>query len=599
MADKKPFYDYFQHELAFLRHSGQRFAERHPKIAKRLDFKGTESQDPHVERLLQSFAFLTGRLQQEIDRNYPLLSTAILETLYPQFTAPAPSCATVHFNYTELSGKITEKFVIPKGTTLYDQKIEGHPIFFQTAYETTIYPLQIKECSLVSSEHYPILEGVFQSHLGIKVTLASLIGGFANLELNPLRLYINGDFILQKQLLEGIFLRDPAACVFINDDMLTAEPVDVRPVGYTENQMLFPFPSHGHPGYQLLQEYFIYADKFMYLDLVPLMPLPNAKEITFLIPLSDQVPIAQNRFTHHSLLLGCTPVINLFKKTTEPLRFDQRRIEYRVIPDIRREDSTEIYRIEKVLGLKTSQQTPTTYAPYFSYQHHLQEQKQQSFWHARAVFDETTTDLKREVYLSFVDFDFNPLSPADETIYTEVLCTNRSLPNQLNKGDSLKSDLSLPVKDIRLVTRPTPQLYTNKTAESLWRLVSHLSIDYLTLTRDEQLMTLKELIQIYGHLSDERPIPELNLITEIQTKPVVRRMFYEAWRGFAPGTKIDLTLQSSPLEETSSFLFASVLNSVFSFFTTVNAFTELEIRYVNRPGVHKRWPPQSGTKTLL
>ena len=70
--------DYYRREISYLRESGDHFAQRYPKVAQRLSFSGSESKDPHTERLLESFAFLTARVQREIDREFPLAAMAVL-----------------------------------------------------------------------------------------------------------------------------------------------------------------------------------------------------------------------------------------------------------------------------------------------------------------------------------------------------------------------------------------------------------------------------------------------------------------------------------------------------------------------------------------
>ena len=79
---------YYKSELTYLRRMGGVFAERYPKVAKRLELGRDECTDPHVERLIEAFAFLTGRLQHEIDSEFPDITSALLNILYPQLTSP-------------------------------------------------------------------------------------------------------------------------------------------------------------------------------------------------------------------------------------------------------------------------------------------------------------------------------------------------------------------------------------------------------------------------------------------------------------------------------------------------------------------------------
>ena len=81
--------DYYRREMSYLRESGDHFAQRYPKVAQRLSFNGSESKDPHTERLLESFAFLTARVQREIDREFPMAAMAVLENICPNLTQPS------------------------------------------------------------------------------------------------------------------------------------------------------------------------------------------------------------------------------------------------------------------------------------------------------------------------------------------------------------------------------------------------------------------------------------------------------------------------------------------------------------------------------
>ena len=55
---------HYERELTHVRELAKQFAQLYPKIAQRLRIGDDQTQDPHVERLIQAFAFLTGRVRQ-------------------------------------------------------------------------------------------------------------------------------------------------------------------------------------------------------------------------------------------------------------------------------------------------------------------------------------------------------------------------------------------------------------------------------------------------------------------------------------------------------------------------------------------------------
>lgn len=58
------FNKYYQDELSYLREMGREFSQAHPDAAPYLSEAGA---DPDVERLLEGFAFLSGRIRQRLD----------------------------------------------------------------------------------------------------------------------------------------------------------------------------------------------------------------------------------------------------------------------------------------------------------------------------------------------------------------------------------------------------------------------------------------------------------------------------------------------------------------------------------------------------
>src|SRR4051794_33342842 len=88
---------YYNRELSYIRRLATQFATAHPKIAGRLRLGPDSSDDPHVERLIEAFAYLTARVRHKLDDDFPELTEALLGVLYPHYQAPVPSMAVVQF----------------------------------------------------------------------------------------------------------------------------------------------------------------------------------------------------------------------------------------------------------------------------------------------------------------------------------------------------------------------------------------------------------------------------------------------------------------------------------------------------------------------
>src|SRR6478736_10311706 len=98
---------YYERELDYLRKMAGQFAEKNPKVASRLVLEPTKCEDPHVERLLEAFAFLAARIHLKIDDEFPEITEALLSILYPHFIRPIPSTSIVQFHLDPEQGKMT------------------------------------------------------------------------------------------------------------------------------------------------------------------------------------------------------------------------------------------------------------------------------------------------------------------------------------------------------------------------------------------------------------------------------------------------------------------------------------------------------------
>src|SRR5262245_57482054 len=96
---------------------GAEFAAKYPKLAGRLQLEADRCEDPHVERLLEGFALLAARVHLKLDDDFPEISTALLEALYPHYLRPVPSMSVVQFQL-DPKQPITTSLNIPKGSVL-------------------------------------------------------------------------------------------------------------------------------------------------------------------------------------------------------------------------------------------------------------------------------------------------------------------------------------------------------------------------------------------------------------------------------------------------------------------------------------------------
>jgi type VI secretion system protein ImpG len=205
-----------------------------------------------------------------------------------------------------------------------------------------------------------------------------------------------------------------------------------------------------------------------------------------------------------------------------------------------------------------------------------------------------------DIMLSFRDFDFQPAKPADEVVFAHVLCTNRALSSELSSYAMLHTDVSLPVKSIATLKKPTRPVAPPLGGQALWRLVSHLSLNYLSFSEvKDSLIALREILTLYTFSDSPAVRHQIHGIREMDVRRIVRPLTTDGWRAFCRGTEVTLTLEPSSYTGSSAFLLASVLNHFFALHASMNSFTQLVIRREGREEGWKTWPPMPGAKAVL
>lgn len=590
---------YYHNEMSFLRHMGKAFSKRYPKIAHRLNFSPGETSDPHLERLLESFAFLTSYLQQDIDNQLPRLSGALLSILYPHLMTPIPPMSIVQFN-PSTAKPMTACHTVPRHFSLYTSSKSNDICNFRTGYDTEIWPIQVQNIELIHSE---TVDFTLSHHAYmLKISLKAFKTPFHKLDIKSLRFFINGTS-MEQIILYQLFFQEKIP-IAIQSKKGTAPKIlsddSIHSVGFNRDENLVPCPSNAHPAYGLLQEYFSFPQKFMFIDLKNL-DFSQAEEEAFLyIPIIDETAAQTITFPPYRLLLGCTPIVNLFHRTSEPIHFDHKKIDYRLVPDYRREISTEIHSIEKVFISSLNNTEVHEVEPYFSYTHTASNEKQTLFWNARRRETVNPDIPGTDLWLNFVNWDLTPEIPAANVAYASILCTNRALASLIPANTIFKTNDPIPAESILCLYPPTDTIYPPDEGATQWQLISGLATNYLSFSSGkESVEVLREILRLFNMSDKSRDIAPDCLIS-LETKPIVRRMGTDAWRGFAKGTEIILSVDEAYQNGgIDIFLFSQVLSHFFGLYTQINSFTQLTLQSIHKEGVWKTWPARAGEYQLI
>lgn len=607
--------DYYERELSYLRRSGTEFAKEYPKVAARLQLEPNKCDDPHVERVLEGFAFLAARIHLKIDDDLSEVSEALLSMVAPHYIRPIPAMSLVEFQLDPQQGKLTSRLTLPRGTALHSRPVRGVPCTFRTCYETSLWPIDIQDVSWVSPHQLsPPVAGT-QAIGAVRMELRCHEGvTLPQLALDRLRIHLNGESALVSTLYELLFNSCTAILVRPLDPEsptppLQLQPSALEPVGFGQDEGMLPYSSRSFPGYQLIQEYFAFPQKFYFADLTGMDRLPASfgpsAEIVFLIApfeRNDRRYVLEAGVSKETLRLGCAPIVNLFPQTAEPIRLDQRRYEYPIVPDARRRLETGVYSVDEVLGDSPGRKGTLRYEPFYSYRHGLGEEGRELFWNARRKRSEWRDDEGTDVLISFADLSGQAVDPDADTITVRLTCHNGDMPSQLpfgsRAGDFRLEDGIASIGRIQTLTKPTPMVLPPLGKAQLWRLISLLSLNYVSLVGGDP-EPMRELLRLYNFSQSAAADREIDGIIAVDSRPEYSRVESEYGLGFARGRSVQMEFDEDQFAGGGVYLFASVLERFLGLYASLNSFTVLSARTTQRREPLSEWPPRAGWKTLV
>ena len=595
--------NYYERELTFIRQLGAEFARKYPKIAGRLLLEPDKCEDPHTERLIEAFAFLSGRIHKKIDDDFPEITESLLNIVYPHYVNPIPSMTVVRF-------EPAKKTVAPAGhrleknTALYSKPVGGNPCQFTTAYPVTLWPVEV-----VSAELREPKRAVDHAQQVIVIRIKTLTNlTLSQLGWQSLRFFLNGPhqhvFHLYELLFNNTCQIELESISQQGETKVIPLPRGaIQPVGFNPDEGMIPYPRRSFPGYLLLFEYFCFPEKFLFLDL-------NGLDRTRSWDSSDTLDICiyLNRIAKSNLVinrdtfcLNATPAANLFRRIAEPIRVEQRKTEYQVIPDIRRQGATEIFSVDRVSSSSTASPGQVTdFKPFYSLRHHLDEEDLPGmavFWHLQRRASGKKEDDGTEVFLSFTDSNLRPDDPGVETLTVYTTCTNRDVPARLPFGDpagDFHLEMAAPVASISSLIKPTATRRPTLGGALQWQLISHLSLNYLSLVEGGE-DALREILKLYDFDDSPATRQQINGIAGVKSRHVTKRI----GQSFCRGVEVTLEFDEDKYVGTGLYLFACVLERFLGQYVSVNSFSQMVAKTLQKKEALKTWPPRNGNRILL
>lgn len=618
---------YYNRELQHVREMGAEFAAEYPKIAGRLGLEGFECADPYVERLLEGFAFLAARVQLKLDAQFPTFTQHLLDMVYPHYLAPVPSMAVVHLGPDLTQGTLAEGYVVPRDSTLRSVLVKGDQTAceYRTAHEVTLWPIEIAEVEYLSSTGAVVAIGV-PDVSGVKAAIRLRLRTTAGLKFNQLALdrlplFLRGSGELPMHVYEQLLAN--AVSVVVRPTVRPTpwhEVVNkskIRRVGFADHEALLPFGPQSFQGYRLLQEYFAFPSRFMFVEIGGLASAvrrceENELELIILLNRSDNT--LENALDVNHFDLFCTPAINLFPKRADRIHLSDKTFEYHILPDRTRPVDFEVYGVTSVVGIGAEADSDQEFLPFYAANDLTQHLNHRAYFALHRVPRVLSSKQRQsgprssyigsETNISLVDSAQAPYRSDLKQLALEILCTNRDLPMTMPIGKG-ETDFTLPlggpVKSVRCVAGPTKPQPPFADGEAAWRLISHLSLNYLSLGDSDESQgaaSLRELLSLYTGFGDSFAQRQVEGIRSVRAEPIIRRVPGGGPAAVARGLEVTITLDEAAFEGTGEFLIGAVLEQFFTKYVSINAFTETVVKTLDR-GEVMRWPTRIGRRHQL
>ena len=617
---------HYEAELTYMRDMGAEFANEFPKVANRLDLANTEIADPFVERLLQGFAFLTARIQLKMEAEFPTFTQSLLQMVYPHYAGPTPSMTIVNVTPSDALRTSPAGVALPAGTEL--RSLLGTEdqtnCVFRTAHALHLLPIELGEVEYLPSSAAVAglaLPDMMGAKAAIRLRLRSQGNlPFAKIPLERLSFYLGGPELARMRLYEqlsaqvvSIVIRPTERPVPWHERL---RPHALEPTGFAPEEALLPTLPQTFDGYRLLQEYYALPERFLFFTLTGIDRAAArcaGQELDIFILLDRSEPTLASLAPDH-MRLNCTPAINLFPKRSDRVNVTMSETEHLVVPDRMRPLDYEVFAINSMEGFSTDGGPTQPFFPFYAANDLSRNPGHRSYYMLRRQphlmssrsrqRGPRSSYLGHDVFVSLVDAEHVPVSDELRQLGLDLLCTNRDLAMSMPVGKQ-HTDFTIvvnaPVASIRCLVGPTAPRPSRSDGEMAWRFISHLGLNYLSLTDTDQVQgaaALRELLRLYVPPNNVRASRQLEGLLSVRAEPIVRRIPGAGPVCAGRGLQVQLSIDDAPFGGAGGILLAAVLDRFFAKYVSINAFTETVMTSPDRGHV-MRWPLRLGRRPVL
>ena len=565
---QKEFLALYHDELQTFRRRATSFSEKHPEAAAKLRLADGLADDPHVERLIESFAVTAARIRHKLEDSFPELSAGLLDALYPHLLAPQPSMSLV--SLTPAPDLKTVQHV-PRGFELLSGATNGDQCRFRTTQAVDLIPARIARIGYETNMHEASPSPFANARAALIIALAPLKrgGNFSTARLKTIRFHLSGAWeqasLLYMRLFTsgiGLKLSDAEGAT----DPLFLSKDHIQTAGFADEESLLPATANFNAGFRLLSEFFALKRKFLFFDISGFENWRgNAPVLTIYFDRQDLA--LKKQLSPESVTLNTTPVINLFRQRCEPVSLSNQREQYALVPDHRFRKTRKIHSIDQVYAVSGEEPAFICHPVYHA---QTADSTCSLFWQlVRDPYADEDDDCRISFSGSALDTDKHFVTRI------EALCTNGSLPGKLPyHAGNLQLLPAAPhsaIMSARCLMPFTPAVAQPLSGDQLWRFISHLRLSHISSGSDSG-QSLRNILYLYRKGEDADGHKFIESIQNVSPCPSMCRV---KQGGFAAATDFNIRFSANSLNPEEIFLFATVLNQFLSLYTSINSFSRV------------------------
>lgn len=584
---------YFQDEINYLRSLAKEFSNKHPTHASMFS---TGAKDPDIDRLVESFAYLTARLHERLDNQYTQVAESYLSVLCPQLLRPIPSIAFIEISADRLQLKKSQ--VLKKGVQMHSRENLNPRIYFQTCLPLMVYPFNISKVETKASSESNELIITFELNKGTILSQSELNKLPINIVHDDARFTHNWYLWLTQYIKRAYFKTDRS------DDIVD---VSIKPFGFSNDELWLPKGDEDLPSHRILRQFFAFPEFFTAIKIEDISCLKNLDienkfelHIDFgnksLSGLMRDIP--ENVFKLH-----CVPAVNLFDANTQFL-LDYTRREYQLIPNKFESEYYEIYSVESVVGTERGINGKSVeFQPFYNRKSLFEKQskkEEKAFY--RTSFKNIQSRQKgrmvndRICYLNFEDFHLEESALNHLIMDIRLLCTNKPGTQSLKPNEILERSGDIPeIFTLTNIGKPTSYKFAPDSPQFQWLLVSSLASSKLSINN---LDRIKNELNLFSYLDvDDQDIIKKwsDNLYDLTISPGVISVKGTSMRNL----NIDITFDCMSEQISENYLFGIILCEYLRSMASINTRLDFNIKFKQQTQNVFKWYGRDGNCVVI